>query len=237
MAAALAAPEESPATVASYVDAFDSQAAPTADGASTGAGADAAGSDGDAEYGARSTPGRAARRRQLAQWKKNRRRAAAATAVALVGGGLTIAALPSGTSTGHAPAAAAPEPVVPTASRMSTTDATSAPPTASPSSHPPTSPSAVPGAQQHTTVSVAPAAPDTATALPPAPAAYPTATATAPPHPMAAAPGGTHSVVSPPPQTSAPVSTGYPGAATPSANPTPNPQSPVHVCLLVLCVG
>ncbi|MEU2264305.1 hypothetical protein ABZ557_29450 [Streptomyces sp. NPDC019645] len=55
--------------------------------------------------------GRAARRRQLARWKKHRRRAAAATAVALVGGGLTIAALPTGKpSTGHAHASAPPEP-------------------------------------------------------------------------------------------------------------------------------
>ncbi|MFD7940289.1 hypothetical protein ACFV4T_38280 [Streptomyces sp. NPDC059755] len=37
--------------------------------------------------------GRAARRRQLARWKKNQRRAVVATAVALVGGGLTFAAL------------------------------------------------------------------------------------------------------------------------------------------------
>ncbi|MGW2615541.1 SCO2400 family protein [Streptomyces sp. NPDC001500] len=37
--------------------------------------------------------GRAARRRQLARWKKHQRRAVVATAVALVGGGLTVAAL------------------------------------------------------------------------------------------------------------------------------------------------
>ncbi|MEV8600907.1 hypothetical protein AB0465_13625 [Streptomyces griseoviridis] len=37
--------------------------------------------------------GRAARRRQLARWKKNKRRAAVATAVALVGGGLSVAAM------------------------------------------------------------------------------------------------------------------------------------------------
>ncbi|MDX3214412.1 hypothetical protein PV318_02460, partial [Streptomyces sp. ME02-6991-2B] len=37
---------------------------------------------------------RAARRRQLGRWRKSRRRAAAATAVALVGGGLTVAAIP-----------------------------------------------------------------------------------------------------------------------------------------------
>ncbi|MFB8244404.1 hypothetical protein ACFC5X_05030 [Streptomyces sp. NPDC055952] len=37
--------------------------------------------------------GRAARRRQMARWKKNQRRAVVATAVALVGGGLTVAAV------------------------------------------------------------------------------------------------------------------------------------------------
>ncbi|MEU6683217.1 hypothetical protein [Streptomyces sp. NPDC046832] len=37
--------------------------------------------------------GRAARRRQMARWKKNQRRAVVATAVALVGGGLTVAAM------------------------------------------------------------------------------------------------------------------------------------------------
>nr|WP_158690501.1 hypothetical protein [Streptomyces sp. 142MFCol3.1] len=52
--------------------------------------------------------GRAARRRQLARWKKNKRRAAVASAVALVGGGLTIAAM-DGHSTGRTQAAAAPD--------------------------------------------------------------------------------------------------------------------------------
>ncbi|MFF3287945.1 hypothetical protein [Streptomyces sp. NPDC003023] len=39
--------------------------------------------------------GRAARRRQLARFKKNKRRAAAGTMIALVGGALTVAALPT----------------------------------------------------------------------------------------------------------------------------------------------
>ncbi|QXE35655.1 hypothetical protein KQY30_16705 [Streptomyces sp. GMY02] len=57
------------------------------------------------------TEGRAARRRELARWKKQRRRAVVASTVALVGGGLTLAILPSRPSTGHdAQAAAAPEP-------------------------------------------------------------------------------------------------------------------------------
>ncbi|MFE1953276.1 hypothetical protein ACFW9D_22740 [Streptomyces sp. NPDC059524] len=52
--------------------------------------------------------GRAARRRQLAQWRKNKRRAAVASAFALVGGGLTIAAM-DGHSTDRVQAATAPE--------------------------------------------------------------------------------------------------------------------------------
>ncbi|MER5580893.1 hypothetical protein ABT090_04430 [Streptomyces asoensis] len=53
-------------------------------------------------------PGRAARRRQLARWKKNQRRAVVATAVALVGGGLTFAALDRQTGD-QAQAATTPE--------------------------------------------------------------------------------------------------------------------------------
>lgn len=52
--------------------------------------------------------GRAARRRQLARWKKNQRRAVVATAVALVGGGLTVAAM-NGNSTHGVQSATAPE--------------------------------------------------------------------------------------------------------------------------------
>ncbi|MEU6912539.1 SCO2400 family protein [Streptomyces olindensis] len=52
--------------------------------------------------------GRAARRRQMARWKKNQRRAVVATAVALVGGGLTVAAL-NGNATPGVRAATAPE--------------------------------------------------------------------------------------------------------------------------------
>jgi hypothetical protein len=52
--------------------------------------------------------GRAARRRQMARWKKNQRRAVVATAVALVGGGLTVAAM-NGNSTHGVQSATAPE--------------------------------------------------------------------------------------------------------------------------------
>lgn len=54
--------------------------------------------------------GRAARRRQMARWKKNQRRAVVATAVALMGGGLTAAAMERD-SGARAQAATAPEEV------------------------------------------------------------------------------------------------------------------------------
>lgn len=63
-----------------------------------GPGDDAAGSVDVPAPVAASQGGRAARRRKLAQWKKNKRRAVAATAVAIVGGGLTMAALPNDAS-------------------------------------------------------------------------------------------------------------------------------------------
>ncbi|MFJ7178704.1 hypothetical protein ACIQXA_20410 [Streptomyces massasporeus] len=52
--------------------------------------------------------GRAARRRRMARWKKNQRRAVVATAVALVGGGLTVAAM-NGNAKPGVQAAATPE--------------------------------------------------------------------------------------------------------------------------------
>ena len=67
--------------------------------------------------------GRAARRRQRARWKKNQRRAVVATAVALVGGGLTVAAMDRN-SPARAQAASAPE----TASMGSTDDQVVQPP-------------------------------------------------------------------------------------------------------------
>ncbi|MEU9993681.1 hypothetical protein AB0E10_44555 [Streptomyces sp. NPDC048045] len=63
---------------------------------------------GDVDGVPRASQGRAARRRQLARWKKSKRRAAVATAVALVGGGLTLAALDR-QSPDRAQAASAPD--------------------------------------------------------------------------------------------------------------------------------
>ncbi|MGX1882206.1 SCO2400 family protein [Streptomyces sp. NPDC055287] len=86
-------------------------------------GPDAARAEGTSPTG----QGRAARRRQLARWKKHRRRAVAATAVALVGGGLTLAALPaSRPTTSHTHAAPPPEPVNASATpRAAATDSAS----------------------------------------------------------------------------------------------------------------
>ncbi|GGK04975.1 hypothetical protein GCM10011583_40840 [Streptomyces camponoticapitis] len=70
--------------------------------------------DADAPVGpaTRSATGRAARRRRLADWKKQRRRAVVASTVALVGGGLTLAFMPSSRpSASQAQASTTPEPV------------------------------------------------------------------------------------------------------------------------------
>ncbi|MGW7494517.1 SCO2400 family protein [Streptomyces luteogriseus] len=67
------------------------------------------GTHSDAAEGYEARPqGRAARRRQMARWKKNQRRAVVATAVALVGGGLTVAAM-NGNAKPGVQAAATPE--------------------------------------------------------------------------------------------------------------------------------
>ncbi|MEV0774893.1 hypothetical protein ACIBLA_06925 [Streptomyces sp. NPDC050433] len=58
-----------------------------------------------------SATGRAARRRRLADWKKQRRRAVVASTVALVGGGLTLAFMPSSRpSVSQAQASSLPDP-------------------------------------------------------------------------------------------------------------------------------
>ncbi|MET9655750.1 hypothetical protein ABZY11_01850, partial [Streptomyces sp. NPDC006510] len=82
-----------------------------------------AGLSSDAGPAVPATQGRAARRRQLARWKKHRRRAVLASTVALVGGGLTLAVLPSRPSTGHdAQATMTPEPKATATDRADATD-------------------------------------------------------------------------------------------------------------------
>jgi hypothetical protein len=184
--------------------------------------------------------GRAARRRQMARWKKSRRRAAVASAVALVGGGLTVAALPSGPATGHAQAASMPKPATPDATRTDTTNSSPAQPDTGDTRHRATDTHS-PGTTspvQATTVEAPPTAtaspqPDTTfTAHPPA--------ATSPlPHTTPAATNGTplYHAAAPIPQTTAPAPTDRPGAGTSAASPAPTTaSSPTPVCLLVVCL-
>ncbi|MFG2299489.1 hypothetical protein [Actinacidiphila glaucinigra] len=177
-----------------------------------------------------SLQGRAARRRQLERWKKNRRRAAAATAVALVGGGLTVAALPHGGSRGQAGTAAAAEPLTPATARtlpLSSIPAQPGDPTHRPGqrTHPTTA--APRGDTPHTAPSTASTTAPARTApqgdtgsrvsaVTAAPAPADTAPHTSAPQPPA-------DVQATPPTTTAP---------TPSAT-----KSPMQLCLLVLCVG
>ncbi|MEU0217455.1 hypothetical protein ABZ281_21070 [Streptomyces sp. NPDC006265] len=88
---------------------WDETPARTQEGPGSGSsdGDDAPDTDTAEGYEAR-PQGRAARRRQMARWKKNQRRAVVATAVALVGGGLTVAAM-NGNAKPGVQAAATPE--------------------------------------------------------------------------------------------------------------------------------
>lgn len=72
-----------------------------------------------------SATGRAARRRRLADWKKQRRRAVVASTVALVGGGLTLAFMPSSRpSASQAQASSLPDPsTAPSTSSAGSVDA------------------------------------------------------------------------------------------------------------------
>lgn len=183
--------------------------------------------------------GRAARRRQMARWKKHRRRAAAATAFALVGGGLTIAALPNGASKGPSNATSAPESVtvattrtrlVATASAQPNTQARhpgNRPPTTSP--HQRTTALAVPGpATTYASPDPAPA-PNSGTNVHQAgtTATLTHTTATATPAPASTEGNDTATSHASP-------------APTAPATPTPTPRQtapPKHLCLLVLCLG
>ncbi|WP_443071708.1 SCO2400 family protein [Streptomyces sp. WMMC940] len=208
---------------------------------------DDAGISGEAATG----QGRAARRRQLARWRKHRRRAAAATAVALVGGGLTFAALSNGKpSASHAQASAPPEPAsaaTPSGSVSSGGAPAEVPDTAA-QPRPGADRPAVGGGRQGGARAVPPPADAEATtraagqpesAAPHEPARQRTSTVprTSPPSapqapadtPATPAPGAT----SPPPAAASP------GPAAPPAGllPTAPGESPVQVCLVGLCIG
>ncbi|MGW2798595.1 SCO2400 family protein [Streptomyces sp. NPDC001221] len=197
--------------------------------------------------------GRAARRRQLARWKKNKRRAAVATAVAIVGGGLTVTALDR-QSPDRAQAAAAPD------NRSmgvagEQTGADSLPETASPGTHrsaaapqPSHTMSAAESSaigtphQQGLVTTPRTARPDTR----PDSAAAPVAAQTMAAQPQTAAPasggststGSTGTSAQPPTASPSPsTTTGTTDPGTPQTNPSSQPTSPSHLCLLVVCLG
>ncbi|MFF5973425.1 hypothetical protein ACFY7C_18060 [Streptomyces sp. NPDC012769] len=208
---------------------------------------------GDIEGAALTGEGRAARRRQRARWKKHQRRALAATAVALVGGGLTVAAMPATRpSTTHTHAAPPPEPVTApatskTPATTSETPATTKPPVTAGSqeqrgTHPRTAgevrdadaPAAVPAAST-TNRQPSPAPPRTA----PAPATD-TATDAGPAN---TAPSGAGAPTEP--ATTTPARDEQPSAGTGtsllgglvSTTPATDPTSPTQVCVVGLCLG
>ncbi|MFF1764517.1 hypothetical protein [Streptomyces sp. NPDC058249] len=197
---------------------------------------------GDLEGATPAPQGRAARRRQLARWKKNQRRAVVATAVALVGGGLTVAAMDRHSADG-AQAATAPD-----VATMGTADEQTAE-QPRPSSTQPTTPvsSHTSPAQSLTTDLprrqsaaaqprvASPSARPFAAASP-----HPTATSAAPlprtasPSSVGTVPDRTSTAAK---ETSAPAGTGGTASEAPQANPAPTATSPAHICLLVVCLG
>lgn len=212
-----------------------------------GAGTDEAthtGPSGDVEDVPAAPQGRAARRRQRARWKKNQRRAVVATAVALVGGGLTVAAMDR-QSTDRTQAAGAPElpgtgsaeeptsqHTRPAEARTDTHRSSSTPPAQSPATNFPREQStatlprtAPPSARPAATATPQPAR-TTATSAPQQPAASPSSGGTAPAHTGTAAQ-----------QTSAPAPTTGTDSGTPQAAPSPAATSPSQICLLVVCIG
>ncbi|MEV4333171.1 hypothetical protein AB0K02_21935 [Streptomyces sp. NPDC049597] len=180
-------------------------------------------------------PGRAARRRQLARWKKSRRRAVAGTAIALVGGGLTIAALPSGSSKGKMNAVSAPETVTPNAARMSQPVSQSAEPAERATRKPDTRPSATTVPPQRTaTITVA----RPATTPPPRPVTEAAAQSEAQrSEATAAKPTADDSTAQKPSTSGSAGDPDTPGGTAPQATPSQTATtSPGEVCLLVLCL-
>ncbi|MCL7381328.1 hypothetical protein [Streptomyces sp. 35G-GA-8] len=236
-----AAPDAFGAPIASG----DAMADPMADASGSGA------SYGP-EHAIPAPQGRAERRRQLARWKKQRRRAVVASTVALVGGGLTLAVLPSRPSTGHdAQASMTPEP------KATATIGTDATETDSSSVRPRTrdpresgggaDSSAITGPPRKSVTVVTRTA--TKETRPTAVAARPTATtSTQPPRtttpvtadePPAAAPPASQTATPPPPVSApAPPPPADDSAAdTPPPSPAPTTTPPDRLCLLVLCIG
>ncbi|MFF5570259.1 SCO2400 family protein [Streptomyces luteogriseus] len=203
--------------------------------------------------------GRAARRRQMARWKKNQRRAVVATAVALVGGGLTVAAMngnakpgvqaattPEDTTMGGA-AGEAPTYTAPTSSRHDT-------PRSSPATAPHTDRASrhqqsraadpgTPASDTHTDAAVAPrelplttspqrkTVPDTVDTVTGGSGSSGSSgsTVTEPTTPPAA---GSDSDAQQPTSPSTP-----PPASTTPPETSPADTKPKELCLLVICLG
>lgn len=227
-------------TPESYPGVHCSDVAPIDTGASEDAAVDAsgAGSPNDSARAAPTTQGRAARRRQLARWKKNRRRAVAATAVALVGGGLTVAALPTGSSTGRAQATSALEPGTAAPPPTESTDSSSAQSDPRDSRHPGTRPPMTTSRRQTATVDSSSA--EAASGQPKAATtAHPTATPSAASYTTSDSGNGldgdqADATTS---EATAPASTDRSEAGTSAESPEPIKVEPTQVCLLGTCVG
>ncbi|MGW7045360.1 SCO2400 family protein [Streptomyces avermitilis] len=197
---------------------------------------------GDIEGAPPAPQGRAARRRQLARWKKNQRRAVVATAVALVGGGLTVAAMDRH-SADRAQAATAPE-----VATMGTADEQVSEQPRPSSTQPETRLSShTPPAQSPTTDlprRQSAAAPPRVTPLSAQPfaAASPQPTTTsATPQPRTVSPSsvgtvsdGTGTAAQ---ETSTPAGADGTTSGTPQASPAPTTTSPSQICLLLVCLG
>lgn len=193
--------------------------------------------------------GRAARRRRMALWKKKRRRAAVVGAVALVGGGVTFGLLPHGPSGTSTQAALTPEPE---ALKTSTTDSArplmaKAGTDVSRDDGTSAAPSRI-SSRPHRIVTARTAPVAVVTRSPQrrtaetsraAATARPLTHATAPVKSKASTPNS--SPVAPQPATAPSAVTDSRSntdtSAVSAAPTTPTPASPVHICLLGLCLG
>ncbi|WP_418959782.1 SCO2400 family protein [Streptomyces tritici] len=204
--------------------------------------------DVDPAPGADVPEGRAARRRQRARWRKNQRRAVVATAFALLGGGMTAAALERDTS-GRALAASAPEDLPDTSPDERTPAHEPAPTT------PPPSPAAPPASADDS-------AEHRATPPPKAPkragtgaqrAEAPAAPRASVPRTLPLVPADGRPSVAPTEPSAAPAPATRPTetAPAPATDPATSPDAPTtgtqpapteqparqELCLLVICLG
>lgn len=174
--------------------------------------------------------GRAGRRLQLARWSRNRRRAAAATALALLGGGITVGTMASGSAkaprTASAPDPAAPRPSAAPPTGADTTARRDRPDRQAPPSTPGAlAPSAAGGHGPYSPYS--PYGPYGSAAPSRRPPVAPWRTASGSVDDRT--PGAGTTPVAPP------TGGGTPGT-TPPASPSPSPSSPHHLCILFVCL-